>query len=271
MKLSNKNEPKIGAKKSQSIRIKLFAMLCASISIIIAFLILMNSVVLETYYIYSKQNVLLAAYDAINAFYNGTNNSSNIEIELEKLSFSNDFDILIKTDTSIYASSKDFISTLVEKENSNKKRINENILYSDGNVEIRRTIDKKTDLSFILLTATLDNEYQLYIRAGVASIQESAKIANRFLMLVGLIAIMISILLSSAISRKFTSPIQELNKITKKISELDFSKKYQANDSGDEIDDLRKKYKYHVRNTRKNNKTTKKLKHRTRKRHRRKI
>ncbi|MCI8397144.1 MAG: cell wall metabolism sensor histidine kinase WalK [Clostridia bacterium] len=256
MKSNNNNEQKTYQKRTQSIRIKLFAMLCASISIIIAFLILMNSVVLETYYIYSKQNVLLTAYDAINAFYNGTNISNNIEIELEKLSFSNDFDIMIKTEDSIYTSSKDFISSLTEKSYNSKKGINENLLYSNDKVEIRRTIDKKTDLSFILLTATLDNGYELYIRAGVASIQESAKIANRFLMLVGLIAIVISILLSSAISRKFTSPIEELNKITKRISELDFSKKYQSNETGDEIDNLRKKCKCNVKNFRKDNKAT---------------
>ena len=163
---------------------------------------------------------------------------------------------MIKTEDSIYTSSKDFISSLTEKSYNSKKGINENLLYSNDKVEIRRTIDKKTDLSFILLTATLDNGYELYIRAGVASIQESAKIANRFLMLVGLIAIVISILLSSAISRKFTSPIEELNKITKRISELDFSKKYQSNETGDEIDNLRKKYKCNVKNFRKDNKAT---------------
>ena len=32
-----------------------------------------------------------------------------------------------------------------------------------------------------MLTATLDNNYQLFIRMPIASIQESVKISNRFL------------------------------------------------------------------------------------------
>lgn len=255
MKSNNKNEAKIVESKFQSIRIKLFATLCAVIAIIMAFLILMNSVVLETYYIHSKQTVLLTAYEAINAYYNGTSNSSNIDIELERLSSSNDIDILITTGTSVYASSKDFLYSLVDIEYNKNNGTDENILHKGKNVEIRRTVDKETGLSFILLSGTLDNEYKLYIRAGIAPIQASAKIANRFLMLIGFIAIFISIILVSVISKKFTSPIEELNKITKKISKLDFSSKYRIKDTGDEIDDLRKKYKYHVRNTRKNNKT----------------
>lgn len=273
MKLNNKNEAKIVESKFQSIRIKLFATLCAVIAIIMAFLILMNSVVLETYYIHSKQTVLLTAYEAINTFFNRKTNSNDIDfdIELERLSSSNDIDILITTDTSVYASSKDFLYSVVDIEHNKKDEIDKNILHKGENVEIRRTVDKETDLSFILLSGTLDNGYKLYIRAGIAPIQASAKIANRFLMLIGFIAIFISIILVSVISRKFTSPIEELNKITKKISKLDFSSKYRIKDTGDEIDDLRKKYKYHVRNTRKNNKPAQKFKHRTRKRHRRKI
>ena len=59
-------------------------------------------------------------------------------------------------------------------------------------------------------------------------------------MLIGFIAMIISGILVSVISKKFTSPIEELNKITKKISELDFSHKYEVNNSNDEINNLGK-------------------------------
>lgn len=255
MKLNHKSIITNIKSKFQSIRIRLFTTLCASVAVIIVFLILINNVVLETYYIYSKQTVLLGAYKAINAYYNGNAGSSNIELELEKLSFSNDFDILIKTDTSIYSSSKNFLSTLVEDEYTKKRGVDESILYDKGNVQIKRTIDNQTELSFILLSAELDNGYELYIRVAVASIQASARIANKLLMLIGIVTIIISGLVLLVISRKFTSPIEELNKITSKISELDFSYKYDVRDSEDEMNNLRKKYKYNVRNFGKDNKT----------------
>lgn len=242
MKLNYKNIITKVKNKFQSIRIKLFATLCASVAIIIAFLILVNSVILETYYIYSKRNVLLGAYKAINAYYNGESSSSNIELEIEKLSFSNDFDILIKTETGIYASSKNFISSLVEDEFTPRRGLDESILYNNDNIVIKRVMDNQTELSFILLSAELDNGYELYIRVAIASIQASAKISNRLLVLIGIFTIAISGLVSLIISKKFTSPIEELNKITSKISELDFSYRYDVNNSEDEMNNLRKEY-----------------------------
>ena len=233
--------------KFQSIRIKLFATLCVTVAIIIIFLVLINSVVLESYSIYTKKYMLLTAYEGINSYYNGTSSSGNIEIELEKLSLSNNFEILIKTDKSIYTSSRDFLSSLADEEYNRRKGIDENILYNSNNVQIKKVVDKKTDLSFILLSATLDNGYQLYIRTAIASIQGSTQIANRLLILIGIVTIVISGILSLVISRKFTSPIEELNEITSRISELDFSKKYNLTETEDEINNLRPKYKYNVR------------------------
>lgn len=175
--------------------------------------------------------------------------SNSFEIDLDRLSLSNDFDILIKTDTSIYASSRDFLSSLTDIDYNRRGGVDENLLLSDDNVEIKKMIDKHTDLSFILLSATLDNGYQLYIRVAIASIQESAKIANKFLMLMGFFTVIISGMVVLVISRKFTSPIEELSKITTKIAELDFSYKYEVTDAEDEINHLRKKHKYNVRNT----------------------
>ena len=40
------------------------------------------------------------------------------------------------------------------------------------------------------------------------------------------------------VSRKFTEPILELNNIAKKMSNLDFSQKYQVTNAKDEINDL---------------------------------
>lgn len=235
--------------KFQSIRIKLFVTLCATVGVIIIFLILMNSFVLETYYTYSKQAILLETYKLINDYYSGNNRNYNIELNLEKLALSNDFDILIKTDTNIYVSSRDFLSTLADAEYDRRIGIDENLLYSDDNVKIKKTVDRQTELSFILLSATLDNGYQLYIRVAVASIQESVKIANKFLSLIGFMTIIISGMVVLIISKKFTSPIEELNNITSKISELDFSHKYKVKKYEDEMNNLRKKYKCNVRNS----------------------
>ena len=161
--LKSNNKKKSFLSKFDTIRIKLFITLTITIAVIILFLVVINSAVLERYYIYSKQSELMTAYKAINSYYNGTTSSTNIEIELERLALSNNFDILIRTDNSIYTSSRDFVSSLTD-EFDEESGSNENILYNSENVKIKRSFDRETEMSFILLSAKLDNGYQLYIR-----------------------------------------------------------------------------------------------------------
>lgn len=74
----------------------------------------------------------------------------------------------------------------------------------------------------------------------VASIHESVKISNKFLYLIGGLTIIIGGIGVLFISRKFTSPILELNDIANKMAKLDFSHKYRTTDTDDEINNLGK-------------------------------
>ncbi len=227
--------------KFKSIRVKLFLTLCVVVIIIIAFLILTNNFVLETFYLYSKQKNLINAYNQINEYYQNEGSKENIELELEKIAINNNFDILIKNNNNIniYSTNKDFLSTLntitafrVDKE--------KNILYKSDKIVIKRVEDIGNGLTFILFNATLDNGYLLYIRMPISSIEESVAISNKFLYLIGGFTIIIGGIVVSFISKKFTMPILELNDIAKKMSNLDFSHKYRTNDVDDEINNLGK-------------------------------
>ncbi|MCI9015885.1 MAG: GHKL domain-containing protein [Clostridia bacterium] len=74
----------------------------------------------------------------------------------------------------------------------------------------------------------------------MASIHESVKISNNFLYLIGGFTIIVGGIVVSIISRRFTTPILELNNIAKKMSKLDFSHKYNITDIDDEINNLGK-------------------------------
>lgn len=230
--------------KLKSIRVRLFLTLCLSVIIIIVFLILINNFVLETFYLYSKQKNLMAVYERINNYYNSQNTNIDIELELEKIAIRYNFDILIKTDKNInvYSSNKDFLSTITTINSMTNViyRNSENVIYSDEGMSIRKIEDSKNGLAFILFTGDLDNGYQLYIRMPVASIHESVNISNKFLYLIGGVTILIGGIVGSFISKRFTKPILELNDIANKMSKLDFSKKYIATDTDDEINNLGK-------------------------------
>lgn len=231
-------------RKMSSVRVKLFLTLGMAVIAIIVFLILLNNVVLESFYLYSKQNTLKNVYNKINEYYNNPNPEMDLEEELSKVAINNNFDILIKTDSgmSVYTSNKDFLSTIGEINSMTNTEIKDkkDILFAEKNMNIRKINDAKSGIGYILLSANLDNGYLLYIRIPVSSIQESVKISNKFLYLIGGFTLIIAAIMISFISKRFTEPIFELNEIAKKMSRLDFSKKYRITDVDDEINALGK-------------------------------
>ena len=68
-------------KPIKSVRGKLFITLCVVVLSIILFLIIVNSVVLEKYYQYTKSNQLKQLFETINLYYNGEIVIDDIEDE----------------------------------------------------------------------------------------------------------------------------------------------------------------------------------------------
>lgn len=225
-----------------SVKVKLFFTLSLTILSIIIFLIIVNTFALENFYLYSKQKTLKAVYEKINGYYLGTNQNTNIETELEKISVRNNFDILIKDNNGInvYTTNKSFssvigtINDIIDQFNNGKE------LEKNDNFYIRKQVDSKNGVLYMMLSGKLENGYFVYIRIPVTFIQDSVSISNNFLWIIAGIAILIAGIIVTIVSDKFTGPILELNNIAKKMSNLDFSQKYNIKDTKDEINDLGK-------------------------------
>ena len=84
---------KIIREKFKSVRFRLFAVLCAVVIFLVLCLILVNSAVLKNFYVYSKTNTVKDLYDKINNYYADPNLNINLENELSKSAFINNFDI----------------------------------------------------------------------------------------------------------------------------------------------------------------------------------
>lgn len=227
----------------KSVRVRLFVTLSFVILLIIIFLILVNNFVFGQFYIYSKTKALKSVYEIVNNHYTSLSNI-DLETQLEKMAINNNFDILIKNDqnVNVYTSNKDFFSTLGQMKEMTS-RFNSNLgetIEKGEDFTIKKIKDTKNDITYILLSATLDNDYLLYIRIPITSIQESVKISNNFLYLMAGFAILIAAVIVSYVSRKFGDPISELNGIAKKMANLDFSHKYRITDADDEINNLGK-------------------------------
>ncbi len=230
--------------KLKSVRFRLFLILCIVIMLLVICLVTINSLVLENFYIFSKTNTIKEIYNKINNYYINPDLQTNLENELKKIAFRNNFDILIQSDTDLilFSTNKDFLGSieLIKEKNKTQTEEEQNLLYSDENLTIRKIEDTNNSLNYILLSGKLENEYNLYIRIPIAPIEESVRISNNTLITIGILTLIISAFVASFISRKFTEPILQLNDITKKMANLNFEQKYRISDSEDEINELGK-------------------------------
>ena len=230
-------------KQIKTVRGKLFLTLFVVVMSIVLFLIIVNFFVLEKYYQYIKSKKLKSVYEEINSYYNGEMLINNIEDELNRISISNNFDIIVKNqeDIVVYLSNKDFLSNIkriIDFWGMNRRQ-EYTVIEEKEDLEIMNIRDTETRINYILLTGKLDNGYSVYIRLPISSIEESVKISNKFLYLIAGVVIIVGGIAIIYISKQFSTPISEINSIAKKMANLDFSHKYVVTDD-DEINELGK-------------------------------
>ena len=230
-------------KQIKTVRGKLFLTLFVVVMSIVLFLIIVNFFVLEKYYQYIKSKKLKSVYEEINSYYNGEMLVNNIEDELNRISISNNFDIIVKNqeDIVVYLSNKDFLSNIkriIDFWGMNRRQ-EYTVIEEKEDLEIMNIRDTETRINYILLTGKLDNGYSVYIRLPISSIEESVKISNKFLYLIAGVVIIVGGIAIIYISKQFSTPISEINSIAKKMANLDFSHKYVVTDD-DEINELGK-------------------------------
>ena len=233
----------------KSVRAKLFFTLCIVILMIIGFVVIINNVMLEAIYYYSKYNAVLDAYNFINENIPKEfleEDKTKYELELEKLSANNSFEILLLNGEDIlYATNKNYLSEYgtineirydVEYSIFNKS----DIMYSKDGVSIRKIKNKVNGITYILMDSNLENENKLYIRLPITPIQDSVSISNSSIYAIGLATIILGGIAIVFITERFTKPIEELNDIANEMSNLNFKRKYRIHDTQDEIDELGK-------------------------------
>ncbi len=232
-------------KSLKSVRIKLFLTICVVIILIVMLLVIINNVVLEKFYLYNKTRVMKQIYQQINESYNNNMSYEGLETTLKTLSLRNNLDIIIKTNDDIIMHATDNYKLDYDAEVDFFNKIKRNgedikLLYKENNIKINLIKENSTSANYIIVTAHLDNGYELFMRTPTVDLQDSARISNNVLISIGSALIVISGIIASFISRKFTAPILELNNIAKKMSDLDFSQKYQVENTEDEINTLGK-------------------------------
>jgi two-component system, OmpR family, sensor histidine kinase VanS len=191
-----------------------------------------NNTFLERLYMENKENQLLEAYYKLDvAFVKEDIDSEKFDITFEQVCSRSNIDVLvIDSSTEKIKSSMDNSDILAARlldyillENSKA-----HILRQSENYIVQVTDDMRMDTDYMELWGTLSNGNLIIMRSAIDSIRDSAAISNRFLAYIGLIAVLLSAVVISYVSKKVTQPIMQLTQISARMSELDFNAKYTA-------------------------------------------
>lgn len=162
----------------------------------------------------SKINSVKKEYNKINDMYN--NNESSILLKIRNDALANNFDIMVENEDYmlVFSTNENFSNMISQNLENNRLKLfgkRERVLYSNNNMEIKKVTT--SSLNSILLSGELDNGYKIYIQIPISAIEESVRISNNLLLIIGVIAIVIAGIAVSYVSRRFTNPILELNVI----------------------------------------------------------
>lgn len=191
-----------------------------------------NLFLLEPYYIEDKQDSIESMYDALAlAEENGELKSNDTDCydsmrrQAERDSL---FFLVIDMETrEIYTNVRHSaeLQRYLDAFLLNQTESTEEILKETDQYTISRTggID---NAEYLMMRGMLPEGHFFLIQSPLESIRESVSITNRFLLIVGVTAVVFCMVLVWFFSKRLTEPLRELADLSEKMTELDFEAKY---------------------------------------------
>lgn len=191
----------------------------------------LSSTLLEDYYLLEKKKVIMNTYEKMNvAVEKNTITTQDFNMEMQRHCGKYNIALIVLDIYGRPIISSNFDADLLRRQledqwfGGNSIEVEETA--EDDSYFISYNTDKRTKTDYIEMWGILDNGNLFLIRSPLESVTESARIANLFLLYVGLVVSLLSAVIVWIISRKMTQPIYKLTNISAKMANLDFSEKY---------------------------------------------
>lgn len=201
---------------------------------------LINALFLDDFYRYRKKQDLMNMYNRISlAAQNETLDSEEFIDSLEKVTLRANEEVIVvdmDSNTIIYSgkNAKKMRDTLWDQIFIGEgPGAADQIIEQNDHYQISVSLDKRSDTEYIEMWGSLPSDYIFLIRSPMESIQESARAANIFLTVTGLIVLFSSGLVIYFTTKKVTQPILDIAQISDRVRRLDFDVKYEGNDKNE--------------------------------------
>ena len=239
----------------KSIRSRLTVTFIGLIAVILAVIWGVNKWCLEDFYVTKKVQALNGAYEAIDSRIeenkengisiedamrrekdaDGNITEGNLQRLIRNFSDSANVSVLIidnsTEDATVYSTSRDtkFLKDRIDRYIFGWAKAKYTILEENDQYKIQKTYDPQRESMYLESWGFFsDNSTAFIMSAPLSSIGESVRLANQFLLYVGMIAVLIGALVVYLVAKQITMPIYKLSNLSERMSDLDFNAKYES-------------------------------------------
>ena len=241
MKIISKDKKQKIKSVHHSIKTQMITSFVGLLICLVVTLMFINGKFLEPYYISKKESRFIELYEKLNDVSNEDkwdstkkNNSLIHFAEKNNISY-----LVIEKDNDVHTNvhDKNMLKNQMMGYFLNQAQKESRTLDSTDVYQINQSWDPWNQSYYVDMWGSLDDGSQFLLRSPVESMRESASISNRFLLYIGSVLIVVSILLIWYFSKRITDPIRELARLSDRMADLDFDAKYKCR-AGNEIDEL---------------------------------
>lgn len=220
-----------------SIKKQMMGVFIGLMTSLILVLLIINVCFLEPYYIRDKRLQFINMYQNLESMVDdGGFQDENTAVKLVRLAEKNNISFVVEdVNGKRYSNVYDFDMLMNQLTGYllNQAQKDAEVLERTERYQINQSWDPWNKTDYIDMWGTLDDGSRFLMRSPLESIKESAEISNRFLIGIGSMLILVGAALVWYLSRRMTTPIQELTALSEKMADLDFDVSYTSGGSNE--------------------------------------
>ena len=229
-----------------SIRTKYTLIFTLTLVAAIGLIVLVNQLFLQRFYYRSLEQVMRDVYKGLNTvLVDDDTELSALNSDLSELSERYNMSILVMRSESdmlivgnelsdnflvnrLYAYMFGGTGDIREGGNGRNAAITGELIERNEDYAIFKSYDDLSGRSYLEAWGYLNSNCAFLLRTPVESIQRSASISNRFILIVGVFTIVLGAVVIYLMTRSITRPVLDLTELSVKMSRLDFSAHYEG-------------------------------------------
>ena len=225
-------------KRGRSLRRQMVITFVSALFILITLILFVNTSFLEKYYIMHKKTDLTSLYTMLDQdASDGNIDNKDIQNKIDRHAEKKNISVMvIKADGTIgFTTYADYdaafhgplyfklLSHIYDQDQDAGK-----ILKQTDRYQIYQTRDSITKVEYLEMWGSMSDGSIFVMRSPIESMRDSARLANKFLIYLGFIALVVGGGLVWINSNAISKPIKELAELSKRMADLDFEARYES-------------------------------------------